>query len=112
AGQFRTRRKNDRQILVGNWDQTVLRAINDRYGRAPVALARDTPVAKPEHGFTAAETSFLSVRGHPGDGFLDRKAVIWSGVDEFAVLMFLKGLGHRGRLQGLTLKRLDDNPNR
>src|SRR5262249_45037605 len=98
--------------LVGNRDHTVLRAINDWDRSAPVALARNAPVAKPKHGFTAAEASFLSVRGHLGDGFLDRKAVVRSGVDQLAVLMFVKGLGHRGRIQGLTLERLDDNANR
>ncbi len=64
-------RQLDRQLLVGHRHHPALIAVDDRDRRAPVALARDQPVAQAvvDGGFAAA------LGGEPGDDLLVGLAV-------------------------------------
>ena len=63
-------RQDHGQLVVRHADDAVLRAVDDRDGRSPVALTRDPPVLQPELDLASADLPGLSVRNH---ACLDRR---------------------------------------
>src|SRR5687767_6047538 len=80
-----------RQVRLGHRDLAVLVAVDDRDRRAPVPLARDQPVAKPErNGGTAGPLPLQPLRDL-GDRLRRALAVEWSRVHHHALVVVRLG---------------------
>ena len=66
AGDLDVLRKHDRQLVVGYRHVAAGRAVDDRDRAAPVALARDAPVAQAE--LVSSPRSWREVGGDGVDG--------------------------------------------
>src|SRR5216684_5135980 len=64
TGQLGIFRKHYGKILVRHRDDSVLGAVDDGDGSAPVTLAGDAPVSQAKNRFAPAKTFGLRVRGH------------------------------------------------
>ena len=107
AGELDVEGQLDGQVRVGDADDAAAVAVDDRDGRAPVALPGDAPVAEPEDRAAAAEALVLGVLPHLVHGLLRREAGERAGVDQDAgFLEDLAGLGVEA-LPGLV-RRGDD----
>ena len=82
--------QHDRQILVRHRHVAALRAVNERDRAAPVALARDTPVAQAPLHLLLAEALRLQVGRDRVDRRLVVEPVVLAGVDADAVLRVLR----------------------
>ena len=85
------------QVLFLFGHVAALRAVHDRNRAAPVALARNAPVAQPPLDMLLAEALRLKIRGDRVDRRLEIQAVVLAGIDERAVLGVLgfPGAGDR-----------------
>ena len=68
-------RQQHRQVLFGYRHRAVLRAMDDRNRRAPVALPAHTPVAQAPGGFFLTQTQGSQVKGHGVDAGLEVQAI-------------------------------------
>ena len=75
-----------RQLLVGHRHVAALRAVDDRDRAAPVALARDAPVAQAPVHLLLARALRLQIGGDRIDRLLVIEPVVLAGVDADAVL--------------------------
>src|SRR4028119_909589 len=67
AGDLRVVRELDRELVLGDGHGAACLAVDDRDRRAPVALARDEPVAEPVGHLATADPLLLQ----PGDDAAD-----------------------------------------
>ncbi len=74
-----------RQLVARHRHDPAGAAVDHRDRAAPVALARDAPVAQPERDLAAAETRRLDVLDHPPLGARDVQPVQEARVDQPAV---------------------------
>ena len=74
-------RQQHRQVLFGYRHRAVLRAMDDRNRRAPVALPAHTPVAQAPGGFFLTQTQGSQVKGHGVDAGLEVQAIKFARVD-------------------------------
>ncbi len=81
AGQIRRRGQQDRQIAFRYRHRAAAVAVDHRYGCAPVALARNQPVAQAVGDLEAAAALFLQFFGDGGSPFSATKAVELTGID-------------------------------
>src|SRR5690606_16878047 len=92
--------QHDRQVLFGDRNGAAVGAVDDGDGRAPVALARDTPVAQAPGGLFFAQAARRQVGGDGVDGFAVGQAIVLARVDGAAALLvavpFLPGVGGVG----------------
>jgi hypothetical protein len=72
--------QDDGQLVGGNFDRAAGRAVDDRYRAAPVALARDAPVAQAIDGRALARAGRLDPSDGLGLGGLDVQPVQEVGV--------------------------------
>ena len=63
------------ELFLRDGHDAAVRAVHERDGRAPVALARDEPVAQAEVHLALAEPLALAPGDHRGDGPGRRQAV-------------------------------------
>ena len=100
--------KRKRQIVFRNERLGSIFPVDDRERLAPVALAREKPVAKLVLGLRFAYALFLEVSNHLLLGFLDRKAIDKAGIDHHArldvgkrrlgkIALSIDDLNHRNR---------------
>ena len=78
--------EDDGQVVLGHGNDAAGVAVNHGDGRAPVALARDEPVAQPVGDRALARPLRLGVGGDGADGLARRRAVEGAGVDHGAAL--------------------------
>ena len=90
-------RQHHRQVLVGHRHVAAGRAMDDRDRAAPVALARNAPVAQAVEHLLLAEAFGLEVGGDGVDRLRVVQAVVFAGVYADAVFLvgipFLPGVG-------------------
>ena len=103
--ELRVLGQQHRQLVLGDRHGAALVAVDDRDRRAPVALARDQPVAHPVLDGPAAPTLLLDVVGHPLLALAARQAVEPAGVHLRPVVHV--GLG---QLPAVPVRRRDDDP--
>ena len=77
--------QRDRQAVLGRGDHAAFLAMDEGDRRAPVPLARHTPVAQPPHGLAAAASLFLDARDDCALGVLDFHPVKKVRIDEHAL---------------------------
>src|SRR5690606_26840143 len=75
------------QVLFGDGDRAAVFAMDDGDGRAPVALARDAPVAQTESGLFFAQAGGGQVGGDGGHGLFVAQAVVFARCDGPALLL-------------------------
>jgi hypothetical protein len=80
-------RQHHRQVLFGHGHRAVFEAVDDGNGRAPVALARDAPVAQAPGGLFLAQALGGQRLRHGVDRVLMRQAAEVVGVDGHALLL-------------------------
>ena len=80
------------QVRFGDRDDPVGRAVDDRDGRAPVALPTDQPVANPVADGGSGDALRGQVRHDRADGVRDGQAVVSAGVHQ----TIRRGLAHVG----------------
>ena len=78
-------RQNHRQVLLGDRDVAAGLAMDDRHRAAPVALARDAPVAQTPLHVLVAEALGLEVGRDRCDCLPVVESVVFAGVDQRAV---------------------------
>src|SRR5581483_1555274 len=93
------------QIFLGYRDNAAFRAINDGYGRAPIALPRDAPVLDTVGDGLVAESVRIGKCGHLLSGFGARKSGPLAGVFDHAVID--EWLLHRGAVVECAIFRPD-----
>src|SRR5205085_873169 len=76
------RRQYDGQILLGHWDDPAGAAIDHRDRAAPIALARNAPVAQPVNRRPFAKPELFEPLARGPLRFRDRQAVEESGIDQ------------------------------
>ncbi len=77
--------QRDRQAVLGRGDHAAFLAMDEGDRRAPVPLARHTPVAQPPHGLAAAASLFLDARDDCALGVLDVHPVEKVRIDQHAL---------------------------
>ena len=97
-------RQHDRQVFLRHEHLATVRAVDDGDRRAPVALARDQPVAQAEVDAALAEAFLLGLIHDAFHRGLDVHASELSGVDEHTVFIRV-GLRHLLELE-LVVARL------
>src|SRR5690349_12876030 len=80
--------QNDRELVPGHWYHAAGVAVDERNRRAPIALARNAPVAQPPDGLALPAAPGLDTRNDLALGILDAQAVEEAGVDDDAVAAF------------------------
>ncbi|KAF1858399.1 hypothetical protein Lal_00014910 [Lupinus albus] len=80
-------RQHDRQVLLGNRHGAALLAVDHRDRRAPVALARDAPVAQAERDLLVAQAQVREVARDGVDGRRVIQAVVLARVDDDAAFL-------------------------
>ena len=107
AGDLDVFRQHDRQLLIGHRHIATVRAVDDRHRAAPVALARDAPVAQAELHLLLAEILGGEVGGDGIDGGFIRQAVVLAGIDTLAVDLVGVGLLPAVEREGLAFNSDD-----
>ncbi len=79
-------RQNHRQIFFGHGDDSILLAIKHGDGRAPIALARNSPVFQAISDGGLAESILLGERGHLLDRIGALEAAVRAGIDQHALV--------------------------
>ena len=74
------RRQCHRQVGLRHRHDAAIRAMNHRYRAAPIALARDAPIAQPEDGGRLPIAQFPQPRAHLSFGLVHRQSVQEIGV--------------------------------
>ena len=98
-------RQNERQLLLGNGHPAARRAVDQRNGLAPIALAGEHPVTQLVVDLLMAPALLDGILLHRGDGLLDGHAVEEAGVDHDARIV----LEREGLLGDVAaLDHLDD----
>ena len=100
------------QILLRHGDRAVLRAVNDRDGRAPVALAADAPVPQPPGGLLFAQPKLAQIASDGIDRILDAQAVIGARGHDRAACLVGVPLMPAGHVIGTFSRHRDDLHNR
>ena len=77
-------RQNERQLLLGNGHPAARRAVDQRNGLAPIALAGEHPVTQLVVDLLMAPALLDGIPLHRGDSLLDGHAVEEAGVDHDA----------------------------
>src|ERR1019366_1193157 len=93
------RRKDNRQLVVGDWDEAVAFAVDHGDGCAPIALATYTPVLQAERDRSFAKRAACGNLLHPLLCFSAAWAVVFAGVDQDA-FFGEEGQFHRRVLAG------------
>ena len=86
AHEFDILGQQDRQLVLRNGHRAAIRAINDRYRAAPIALPADAPVTQAKIDFALAHALLFKPRGRGLFGLGDLHAVQPVAVDGRAVL--------------------------
>ena len=85
--------QHHRQLVIRHRDRTAVGAVDDRDRRAPIALARDAPVAQPVLDALAAQAPGGQIGGDRIDGRLVAQPVEGAGIHAHAIrLVFVPGL--------------------
>ena len=79
--------QDDRQVFFRDRHRPARLAVDDRDRRAPVALARDTPIAQAVLHLLVAQTFELQVSGDRIGGSLVAEAVVLAGIHADATLL-------------------------
>ncbi len=95
--------QHDRQLVGRGRNHTASLAVDDWDRRAPVALARDAPVAKAIDGGALALAHLLDLRDRRGLGLFDGQAVQEAGVEDLARAG--EGFGADLERRGLGVRR-------
>mmetsp|Transcript_14221 Transcript_14221/g.38965 ORF Transcript_14221/g.38965 Transcript_14221/m.38965 type:complete len:879 (+) Transcript_14221:447-3083(+) len=95
--------QRDGQILLGHGHDAAVIAVDDRDGRAPVALAADAPVAQAPGGLLLAQALGRQQFGDLVDRGLVAQAVEHAGVDAHAARLVAVPLGPGVRREALAL---------
>src|SRR5262249_6225140 len=78
-------RQNNRQLVLRHGYDAVIRTIDHRNRRAPIALPADAPVTQLGRDRLFTEPMLLGLLRHLGDSFFVTKPVEFAGVDKQAV---------------------------
>ena len=100
------RRQYDGQILLGHWDDPAGAAIDHRDRAAPIALARNAPVAQPVNRRPFAKPELFEPLARGPLRFRDRQAVEESGIDQHPVVDIGNIADREGR--GILARRQHD----
>src|SRR5690625_2872180 len=79
--------QQDRKLGFGHGNRAAIGAVNDGDGGAPVALARNAPVAQTPGDLFVAQPLFNQVGGNGFNGFVAAQAVVFAGIDGAAVFL-------------------------
>ena len=93
AGDLDVLGQHDRQLVVRHRHVAAGLAVDDRDRAAPVALARNAPVAQAELDLLVAEVLGGEVGGDGVDGGFVAEAVVFAGIDQLAALLVGVPLG-------------------
>src|SRR5690606_10831868 len=104
AGELHVLRQYYRKLVLRHRKGAALVAIDDRDGRAPVALARDTPVAQPVVHAATAPAGLLEAFGDCVERLAVIHAVVFAGVHQYSVI----GERAPGDIDGGAVRRPHD----
>ncbi len=85
AGDIDVLGQEYRQLVVGHRHRAAVLTINHRDRAAPIALARDAPVAQAEVSLLLAQSQGRQIGGDGIDGVVIGQAIVGTGIDANAV---------------------------
>ena len=97
-------------MVVGYWHRATTRAINDGYGRAPVALSGNTPVTEPEVHRTLPQSSLRQFGYDRVERRLEVEPIKLPGLHQWATGKISALFEISGFLDGITHDLNDGEP--